>query len=274
MNRKQWIVTLVAVSCLPVFGCGSGPKVIPAEHAKLTIYTPSSSEASSLDVIVNNIKVGEADCGKSVVVSFIPMPDGKNTLEFVSGTYKKHSAKETFTATAGAELNVTVQYSRYAVLIPDSIKFDIQTVKAGEPLAAVTGASIEPTPIRRESLREVVRGEPGTKYTIKRQRTMERQVVFSESAKLELSAGLSVGNGLVEVSAKIKETLSTKDTVLMRDKEIIDQSVEVIFDSRGTATIQWVDFIRKGKATYRINGRVKELEFEVPYSSELTVIKE
>jgi len=273
-NGKQRLVdALIVLVLLPMFGCNRQPKDIPPDHVKMTVYTPNSSETSSLDVLVNNNKVGEAERGESVVISFPSMPNGKNTVEFVSGRYKTHSKKQEFQATPGAELNVTVQYSHYDFLIADHIAVDIRTVKEGEPLASITGASIEPEIIRRDALKEVVRGDPGTKYQITRSRTIQRQIVLSESAKLEASASASVGFGLVDVTAGIKQTLSKKDTVLLRDKEEVTRSVEVVLNNSGTATIQWVDLIKKGKALYKYNGKTKELEFEVLDSSELTILK-
>lgn len=97
--------------------------------------------------------------------------------------------------------------------------------------------------------------------------------MLSESAKLELSASNKAGYGLLEATAMIKATLAQKDTVLMRDQEEINQTLEVVFDSTGTTTIQWVDLIMRGRTAYRFNGTVKNLEFEVLYSSELTVIR-
>ncbi len=77
----------------------------------------------------------------------------------------------------------------------------------------------------------------------------------------------------MEATTKIRGLLAQKDTVLMHDKEELQRSVEIAFDGTGSATIQWIDCIKKGRAVYTFNGKRKELEFEVPYSSELTIIR-
>ncbi len=238
---------------------------------------PDNTNEVIFTVIVNNCNVGEARGDSTVMVSFPPSLDGNNHVEFVSragcgGT----SGKRPFFANQGDELNVTLKY-RYKSggLFGTAEHFydvDILKIKQGEP-PSIEGAKIDPQVIRREAHREVVNGPPGTKYTLSRKRTIERQIVLSESAKLELSTSVRMGFGLLEATAGIKATLAQKDTVLMRDTEEINQSVEVVFDSNGTTTLQWVDYIKRGKAQYKIFGKTKELEFEVLYSSELTIVK-
>ena len=59
----------------------------------------------------------------------------------------------------------------------------------------------------------------------------------------------------------------------MRDKEEITQSVEVVIGSSGTATLQWIDCVKKGRAQYKFAGKSKQIEYEIVYSSELTIAK-
>ena len=237
---------------------------------------PQNSSNVEFDVIVNNSSVGVAKGGESVQVSFPASPDGNNKIEFVYKKIGRSSGKRDFIATPGAELNSTLVY-RYksgGLFGTDEHFFevDILTTKFGE-IPTIESSKIEPDLIRREVHREIVNGEPGTKYTFSRKRTIERQIVLSESAKLELSIAASVGFGLVEATAKIKSTLSQKDTVLMRDGEETNQSVEVLFGNTGSATLLWVDYFKKGKAQYKSFGKIKGLEFEVLCSSELTVLR-
>jgi len=260
------VIAGIATGCFLLIGCG-GDKPIPPDHAVMRVFMPAKSEAEKLDIVVNNQKVGTARRDSTVTVSFPPLPDGNNTVTF--GASSRHS----FVASAGTELNVSVSYT-YKSFTSDIYAVDIVTAKAGEPLAVVESASLAPDLIRREASRETLRGNPGEKSTYKRKRTFERQVTLSETAKVEVSATAKLGFGPLEASAQIRASLSQKDTVLLRDKEEFEQSLEVVVGTSGAVTLVWVDHIKKGRAAYKYNGRSKEIEFEIPYSTELTILRE
>ena len=269
---------LAAVFAAPaVTGCSSPPPP-PPDHVTLHVSQPRHGSGFELRVLINNKPVGTATGGETNTFSFPAQADGNNTVEFVWKGEKGSlsSGKREVFATAGAEVNMTVYYwyKDGGLFGKDTSGWDIDSsiVKQGDP-PSITDATIAPETLRREAARETVRGAPGYKFAISRKRTVERQITLSESAKTELTLGAKVGYGLVEVSASIKATLARKDTVMMRDKEEITQSIEGTVGSSGTATLVWVDYVKKGKAKYKFNGVVKDLEFEVVYSSELTVLK-
>jgi hypothetical protein len=243
---------------------------IPEDHVKLILYMPASSDVTSLSVLINNSPVGYAKIGQKVVLHFPPGPDGNNTIKFVNALAKSESNAEGLYATPGAELNATITYT-HKTFDPDIFKLDVTETKRGQPVSYFESAVLDPTPIRREAHKETVNGPAGTRYAVQRKRTIEREITISETAQLDLSVGVKRNFGLVELKAGIRSSLAKSNSVLLRDKEEISQSVEVVFDYRGTATLVWIDNTRKGNASYKFNGHPKTIEFEVVYSSELTI---
>lgn len=265
-------LVVLLVLCLGSSGCGNsnpGPRPDGSATLRVAVAADSDGTNSGFQVFVNNANVGRMHSGERIF-HFVPSPVGTNTLEFVHASYGT-SPKQEFTASSGGEVNVKLS-AHNPLLGSATWKIDLTTVKDGDSLV-VEDVLLEPDFVRREALKERVSGKPGDRYTVTRKRTIERQVTFSESAKTSITASASVGWGILELGTKIKSTAATKDTVLIQDKEEITQAIEVVLDESGMAEVEWIDKLKKGRATYRAHGKLKSVEFEVLYSSELTVVR-
>ncbi|MCW3053556.1 MAG: hypothetical protein JWN14_2726 [Chthonomonadales bacterium] len=281
-NRKVGFTLIELIVCIVLLAivvsviCAvcrrSAPENITTAMLKFERQSSAFGIICSMNVYVNQLKVATVANGSITEITFPPNKDGNNTLsvELVSpiGVSNKSPVSD-FYATPGAVVSARSEVNGWVWKMMPDINLTVVREKDGVAPVELIDMTLDPALVKREVSTETISGPPGTHMKITRFRTIDHWVNITNTRSAEL--GINVGPEFL--GAALRGRLESQENQAFHKSETKEEVIDVDCNQVGRADIVWVDYIRRGTATVRLNGVVQTIEFEAQKDTQLTVRK-
>lgn len=266
INQRWILLSLIVFSCGLMVGCPSDSPITykmgkqdAKDEATLVLRNASGFGGSVLTIMLNEARVGQIVPGQRVSIKFKPRTQ-KNTLQVVLGS--KASALRLFEAVPGGIYRFSCQGALGTEFVLE------QEESEGAQITDVAVAlNQQPSSIEAED--DTVTVLEGMKTTVRRSRTIQREVII-EKARVDervFGGGLEIIKGEIRTKTELalKQHLSQSETV--------ERTYEFDGKSPGTYKMTWVEYYREGTATVDVKGSTYTVPFKICIGAELKARK-